>query len=697
MNAYVSDPAIAVPVAKLDESATYLGVDETCPLMDEDLEVAHCLDWRKQLTVRGFLVGISIGFCMSIVSLKLSLTTGVIPSLNIAAGMLGFVGMRTYVAAVARCCASALEFSKQENTVIQTFAVAFSGVAFITGFGSYYIAMDENSWIATGSIESQKSEIVNPSYGNVIPYAFCTCFTGIFILVVMRERFIIDLKLPYPSGTATATMINSFFTDEGQQLAKQQFRAFSKWFTIMFSWDIFRWCFDGGPNDSGCGFGGFPTFGMKALDLTWNFDFSFNYIAVGMLCPHIVNYSMMFGSVISWGIMWPIIQGKAGDWYPEAEAGTLKGLLGYKVFFAIALIIGDGIYNIIKMGVVASRQYAAQARARKEDTQVENEGSDEELLSEADKREHRLRLRVFRGAQFPWYITLIGYLAFTVLGCVVVPILFPGTVWYTVLVAYLLCPLFAIPNAYMCGLTDWDMSSTFGKLVIFLFAVWTNSIDANTGIIAGLATCGIVFAGTSQAATLMQDFKTGYITRSSPMAMFIAQVVGSAAGCCLAPVAFFIFYDAFDVGNPNGPYPAPYGKIYRSMAIIGTEGFDALPDHCLTFCAILFFASFVLSAARDFSGMVFGEKVGKWAEMLIPIPMCMAIPFYIGAFLAISMCLGSLVKLVWEKKNKEEFESFYIAVASGVIAGDGIFAVPSAILSMAGVSPPICMSFAKST
>lgn len=36
--------------------------------------------------------------------------------------------------------------------------------------------------------------------------------------------------------------------------------------------------------------------------------------AAGMICPHIVNWSMLFGAILSWGIMWPLMQKKEGDW-----------------------------------------------------------------------------------------------------------------------------------------------------------------------------------------------------------------------------------------------------------------------------------------------------------------------------------------------------------------------------------------------
>ena len=51
-------------------------------------------------------------------------------------------------------------------------------------------------------------------------------------------------------------------------------------------------------------------------------------------------------------------------------------------------------------------------------------------------------------------------------------------------------------NAYGAGLTDWDMSSLYGKLCIFAFAAWAGQ---NGGVTAGLAICGVMLSVTSAA------------------------------------------------------------------------------------------------------------------------------------------------------------------------------------------------------
>lgn len=62
------------------------------------------------------------------------------------------------------------------------------------------------------------------------------------------------------------------------------------------------------------------------------FDFSPTYVGCGLICPHIVNCSVLFGAIISWGVLWPLISQRAGDWYPaDLGSNDFKGLYGYKV------------------------------------------------------------------------------------------------------------------------------------------------------------------------------------------------------------------------------------------------------------------------------------------------------------------------------------------------------------------------------
>ena len=68
------------------------------------------------------------------------------------------------------------------------------------------------------------------------------------------------------------------------------------------------------------------------LAIRFFFDFSMTYVGAGMICPHHVNLSTLLGAVLSWGILWPLIRKRKGDWYSaDVPESSMTSLYGYKV------------------------------------------------------------------------------------------------------------------------------------------------------------------------------------------------------------------------------------------------------------------------------------------------------------------------------------------------------------------------------
>lgn len=637
--------------------------------------------WWKQITMRGLFVSLLLGFVFSIITLKLSLTTGIIPSLNISAGLLGFFFLKSFTQILSKLNISHTPFTRQENTVIQTCVVACYGLAFSGGFGSYLIGLDSKTYHLVadknGGAHDSAADVKDPKLSWIIAFMFSVGFLGLLAVVPLRKVMIIDYKLTYPSGTATAVLINSFHTPHGYKEAMKQVVIMGKYFFFSFFFSMFKWFFSG-FNDS-CGFDNFPTLGFKAYMNKFYFDFSMTYVGAGMICPHLINVSLLLGGILSWGLMWPLIQNKAGDWYPKGLSPTnLQGLYGYKVFVAIAIILGDGLYNFVKITAITLWSlYKAQNK------QLPVKASDNavELLNHDDER----RRTMFMKDRIPFRVAGPCYVVLAIISTISVPHIFPQVKWYYVFISYFIAPVLGFCNAYGCGLTDWSLASTYGKLGLFIFSAWAGS---HGGVLVGLVACGVMMVIVACSADLMQDFKTGYLTLSSPRSMFASQVIGTFMGCIIAPLTFWLLWSAFDIGNPDGEYKAPYAIIYREMATIGVQGFQALPKHCLELCYGFFVLAIVVNLLRD-------KPLKKWAGY-IPIPMAMAIPFYIGPYFAIDMFVGTVIVYVWQKLNLRKAKLLVPAVASGLICGDGIWTLVSAILALAKKQAPICMYFLPS-
>ncbi|CAJ2628831.1 unnamed protein product [Trifolium pratense] len=633
--------------------------------------------WQKQITVRAIIVSFMLSVLFTFIVMKLNLTTGIIPSLNVSAGLLGFFFVKTWTKVLEKSGLLNQPFTRQENTVIQTCVVAASGIAFSGGFGSYLFAMSPTVAKQSGAA-SVMMDVKIPGLGWMIAFLFVVSFLGIFSVVPLRKIMIVDFRLTYPSGTATATLINSFHTTEGAKLAKRQVQALGKFFSFSFLWGFFQWFFTSGDS---CGFSSFPTFGLEAYQRKFYFDFSATYVGVGMICPYIINISLLIGGILSWGVMWPLIEDKKGDWYPsDLKQSSLHGLQGYKVFIAISMILGDGLYNFVKvLGRTLYGLYNQVINSKKHSSVAPSQDLSP-TLSFDDKR----RTEMFLKDQIPSWFAISGYVIIAIISTVTIPYIFHQLKWYHILCIYIIGPALAFCNAYGCGLTDWSLASTYGKLAIFIICAWAGA--ANGGVIAGLAACGVMMNIVSTASDLMQDFKTGYMTLASPKSMFVSQIIGTAMGCVISPCVFWLFYHAFGtLGQPGSPYPAPYALVYRNVAILGVDGVSALPKNCLVLCCVFFAGAIIINLVRD----LVGEKYAKF----IPVPMAMAIPFYIGSYFAIDMCVGSLILFVWQMVDKAKADAFGSAVASGLICGDGIWSLPSSFLALGGVQPPICMKF----
>lgn len=291
---------------------------------------------------------------------------------------------------------------------------------------------------------------------------------------------------------------------------------------------------------------------------------------------------------------------------------------------------------------------------------------------------------MFRAGTLPWWLSPSGYAVTSALAVGLVPQIYPPMRWYYILVALLLAPMLALPNAYGCGLTDWDNAALFGKIALFAFAGWAGP-DGN-GIISGLGLCGIVLTICSVAAMMVQTFRTGYVTTTSPRITVAAQLIGTLMGCFLAPAMFFLIYATGQVGVKDGPYPNPFGDVYRSMAMLGTEGFGALPKNCALLMGVLFGTAIAMCAARD----LLPQRYARF----VPSPMAMSIPFYLGANNAINFWLGSLINHAWEWRSPAGADAYAAITGAGLLVGAGVFALPSSILALSGAAPPVCMSFA---
>ncbi|EAZ42162.1 hypothetical protein OsJ_26727 [Oryza sativa Japonica Group] len=460
-----------------------------------------------------------------------------------------------------------------------------------------------------GHIGSHGRNVEEPNIGRVIAFLFFVNFSGLFIIVPLRKMMIIRHRLTFPSGTATAHLINSFHTPHGAKQAR------------------------------------------------FYFDFSTTNVGIGMICPPMITASMLAGSIVSWGILWPYIETKAGRWFPEnLDANDLGGIMGYRVFVGVSMILADGLFTILSALV---RTACAMRKRRRGASTVTAAVPPFQCLSATERTMQSFDDR--RRAQ-------LGH--------------------RHVAAAYVAAPVFAFCNAYGVGVTDMNLSATYGKIAMMVFSSWVG-MDGG-GVVAGLAACGIIVSAVSGSSDFMQDFKTGYLTLTSPRAMLVGQVAGTALGCVVNPAIFWVFYKVYNMGGGGGDGAdvAPYARAYRGIAVLSV-GRHGLPDHSVLLCKLFFAMALALSAAREVA-----ERRRWRALRYIPSTIGVAVAFFVPPRIPVGMAVGCLALHVWRRHVDAGGARLLLpAVASGLICGDGLGSLASSMLTLLRARPPICIKF----
>nr|TKW06488.1 hypothetical protein SEVIR_7G243900v2 [Setaria viridis] len=124
--------------------------------------------------------------------------------------------------------------------------------------------MSRSSAEGDGGAENSGRNIEEPQIARLLGFLFLTNFVGIFAIMPFRNSLIIRHHLTFPTGTATAHLINRIHTPQGAKQASKQVSVIFKSFGGAMASSLWQWFFEGGVH---CGFLSFPISALPQLDL----------------------------------------------------------------------------------------------------------------------------------------------------------------------------------------------------------------------------------------------------------------------------------------------------------------------------------------------------------------------------------------------------------------------------------------------
>ncbi|KAK7845847.1 putative metal-nicotianamine transporter ysl7 [Quercus suber] len=570
--------------------------------------------------------------------------------INMYAGIVGFSCIKAWILIIDKCGILGPPFTRQENTLIQATVLGITGVTSSGGLASYIFGMSLATAKQRDPVIDDKLNIKNPSVGWLLAFYLTTSFVGLFFIVPFERK---------------------------------QVTTFGKFFSFSFIWSGVMWArLLVGDN---CGFSFFPLFGFKATEAGFYWDWAGTYVGVGMMCPYSTTISVLIGAIFGYTFMFPELQKKSGKWYTnEVGRDSFHGYSAYRSLVSTAMILGDSVYQILKLIIIGLYR-----KLQDKDTTTALPVADTHSTagSSALEIDEQFRTQNFLNDIISTKYSFAVCAALMLVSIIVLPIIFPQVKWYYVVVMYILCPLFAFSKIHAQGATDMTIvTANVGKIAIFIFGSWAGV--SRGGIVVALAANGVIGNFVSSASDLMVDFKTGYLTVSSPMSILIGKFTGIAAGCIITPLIFRYFQVTYpDLGINFSTYPVPFAGPTRDVASFALEGPSVLPKYCLLFCYCAFALGIIINIIRD----VLPKKWGTF----VPIPLIMAVPITIGSYMAVDLCLGSLVALIWRFKNKSQADVFIPIVGSGLICGDGLWTLLVSVFFLINWKPPACVRFLK--
>ncbi len=477
-----------------------------------------------------------------------------------------------------------------------------------------------------------------PWYG-LIFWALSVAFLGVFFAVPLRRQVVEVDKLRFPTGTATAETILAMFSDAGEALKKAKVLVYAGVGAGVFTLTahfvpqiemppLHKWL----------------EIGALTTAAAWGFKLYLgpSLFGAGFLIGPRVSFSLLIGAVGAWAILGPIA--KEAGWAPGTVMSYKDGVRGWLLWPGVALMVSEAMVSL----ALSWRTFVnALTMTKSAGGGGESEVGYKERIPNA------------------WWIG--GLAAGTVLATVIGNLVF-GIEWWMTVVAVALSSILAIVAVRSVGETDINPVGGMGKVTQLVYGGLAPG-QMSTNLMAAAVTG----AGASQAGDMMQDLKTGHLLGASPRKQFLAQLAGICAGVVFVVPVYMIFTDAYEVGGTKLPAPAAFA--WKAMAELLAKGFEALPPHALE-------AVIVASIIGGLSALL--RKVDS-IKGYVPSGLAMGIAFIIPAYYSLVMVYGTLVWLIWRKKNPESVSKYDFALASGLVAGEGLMGIVNAVLTILGV------------
>lgn len=579
---------------------------------------------KGQLTVRGIIIGCLGCAVITASSVYMALKMGALPWPIVFAAILSLFLLRFISRGK-----STLNEANVTHTIMSSGAMVAGGLAF-TIPGAWMLGLGDGiSWLQLVVISIGGSAL------------------GLVGSIALRRHFVEDAKLEYPIGQAAAETLQA--GDTGGNTGRKLFGAMGLAAVYAFLRD---------------GLGAIPRMlcQLPIPGVTFAIYNSPMMLAVGFLVGTGAVVIWFVGAVIgNFGI---IVGGTAlGLWTTDVATQIVSCLgMGCMMGCGVAVIVKDIIpkgWTLISNYWKRSADDAQLLGLTAQSTKGAPGAAGGLTINASDPDSFAVTKRPLRaGGIGILVLACVGVAASLLLG------LPPLVSIAVVACAFIACAM----SAQSVGQTGIDPMEIFGLIVLLLVAVFAQTDELRLFFIAALVAvaCGL-------AGDVMNDFKAGYLLKTSPKAQWIGQGIGAIVGSIIAVITIQVLFaaygaDAFGVGKE-------FVSAQASVVATMVGGIPNVP-------------AFLVGLVVGFILYFFG----------IPT-MMLGLGIYLPFYMSFTAFLGCMVKVVVDQVGKRRlaklpederdaararFSDSGLVIASGLLGGESIMGIILALVVAAG-------------
>ncbi|KAJ1568664.1 hypothetical protein HK405_015446 [Cladochytrium tenue] len=704
---------------------------------EEDEVEHHHYDSPHAFTIRAVLVGCLLGSVISASNMYLGLTVGWHFGGALFGSIVGFAILKP-LSRVLPAYFGGGSFGPRENCTVQSAASAAGGLS--VGFTSAIPAL-----YRLGLMSSRVTDDV----AALLLWSLAAAYFGLFFAIPLRRYFILKQKLVFPSPTVSAKTIESLHdSSDGERLGRAKARVLVIAFAISFAYKSASWWlpvlsewhplyYIGRASGSNA---------LMVADVLWKWRFQLGgaFVGAGMLVGTNTAASFFAGSVLSWAVLGPsllathVVATSFG--FPtsldpskpmDPEEFQSRVTAQYWILWpGVTLMLttsfaelgarGPSLWRGLRGGAVetwlAVVKLFRPAAARPSPTSIANADDTVELLPVHEKKvDHSPPATADASLddeepdpagpdqQVPvlwWSIGLLVSVVFTITVLYVFFKIPPGQGLLAIILGFML----AFVGIQASGETDINPTGSIGKTSQFVFAAIRTDSPVQmlrTNLIAG-------------QVDMVGDLKTAHLLGASPRSQFLAQAVGSLVAVFISVGLFVLFGMAYPcfltmpgAASANSttafanmtlaanatsaaaaaaaaagscPFAAPAVASWTAVSVALTTGVSRTVPATSAYASL---CTLIIGIA--FTVVKYVVVPPPWRHLLpnlnaLGIAMVNPQP-HVG----VSLAVGAAANAIWRAADHHRWDRYAFAVASGLIAGEGIAGIVEAVYALAGL------------